>query len=79
MLHLKKFNWTLLITGAADWLSMIILLVYAFHPSLESSLKMIYLFYSLIFSMLGYTAVSSAYQLVLYCRKSRPNRQIILA
>jgi hypothetical protein len=71
MLH-KKPNWAFLMIETADWFSVAVLLLYAFLPSLEDSLELLNFFYGLIFSTLAVSAASNLYQLVLYCRQSRP-------
>jgi hypothetical protein len=73
MLRLKS-DWSLLLVEAADWVSMIVLLVYAYHPSLEYSLGMINLFYGIIFSILTVTTLSTLRKLIVFCRKPQALR-----
>jgi hypothetical protein len=70
-LRLRKFNWSSLVLEASDWLGMVVLLVYSYHPSFESSLKLINLFYSIIFTQLGVSLIACLHQLVVHCRKPR--------
>jgi hypothetical protein len=74
---LKKSNWAFLMVETADWLSIAVLLLYAFLPSLEDSLELINIFYSLIYITLAVSAASSFYQLVVYCRQARPSKAIL--
>jgi hypothetical protein len=74
MLRGKQFDWSLLLVEAADWVSMIVLLVYAYHPSLEYSLGMINLFYGIIFSILTVTTLSTLRKLIVFCRKPQALR-----
>jgi hypothetical protein len=71
MLRLKKFNWSTLVLEASDWLCMVVLLVYSYHPSIESSLRMLNIFHSIIFTQLGVSLIASLHQLVVYCRRPR--------
>jgi hypothetical protein len=70
MIH-QQFNWSFLLLEASDWVSMVVLLVYASQPSIESSLKMINIFHSMIYALLALSLVTSLYQLVVYCSKPR--------
>jgi hypothetical protein len=71
MLHLKKFNRGALLLEAADCLSLIAVLVYAYHPSLEDSLKLVNVFYGMIYSLLAVSLVTTVHQLVVHFRKPR--------
>jgi hypothetical protein len=73
MLRVKKLNWSFLIVETADWISLIVLLVYAAQPSLEDYLSMVNVFYAIIFTLLGATAVTTLFQLIVFCRKPQPN------
>jgi hypothetical protein len=74
MLRLKKFHWPTLLLEASDWLCMVVLLVYSYHPSMESCLRMINIFHSIIFTQLGVSLIASLHQLVVYCRRPRLSR-----
>jgi hypothetical protein len=74
MIRLQRMNWSTLLLEASDWVSMVVLLVYAYEPSSESSLKLINIFYSMIYSLLGVSLVTSLYQLIVFCRKPRQIR-----
>jgi hypothetical protein len=74
---LKKPNWAFFMIETADWLSIAVLLLYAFLPSLDDSLEMINIFYGLIFSTLAVSAASNLYQLIVYCRQARPSKATI--
>jgi hypothetical protein len=74
MLRLQQMSWSTLLLDASDWVSMVVLLVYAYEPSSESSLEMINIFYSMIYSLLAASLVTSLYQLVVFCRKPRQIR-----
>jgi hypothetical protein len=79
MFRLKKFNWSALALDASDWVCMIVLLVYSYHPSIESSLRMINIFHSIIFAQLGVSLIASLHQLVVHCWRPRrsKNRSIL--
>jgi hypothetical protein len=70
MLRLQQLSWSTLLLEASDWLSMVVLLVYAYEPSVESSLKMLNVFYSMNFTLLAVSLVTSLYQLAVYCRSN---------
>jgi hypothetical protein len=74
MLRLKKLNWPFLVVETADWVSLIVLLVYAAQPSIEDALSMVNVFYAIIFTLLGTSVVTTIFQLIIFCRKPRPNR-----
>jgi hypothetical protein len=69
MLRLKQINWSTLLLEASDWLNMVVLLVYAYQPPIESYLRMVAIFYSMIYSLLAVSLVTSIYRLVVFCRK----------
>jgi hypothetical protein len=71
MFRLKEFNLSTLVLEASDWLCMVVLLVYSYYPSIESSLQMINLFYSIFFTQLGLSLIASLHQLVFHYRKPR--------
>jgi hypothetical protein len=74
MLRLEKFSWSTLLLETSDWMSMVVLLVYDYHPSIESSLKMINVFYGMNFALLAVSLLTSLHQLVVHCRKPRQSR-----
>jgi hypothetical protein len=78
MLRLNRFSWSTLLIEAADCLSLIMLLVYAYHPSLEDSLKLLNVFYGLIYSLMTVSLVSTVLQLVVYCRRPRLSKLELL-
>jgi hypothetical protein len=73
MLRLKSLNWSALLFEAADSVSLIVLLVYAYHPSLEDSLELLNIFYGIIYTLLTVSLVTTVYQLAVHCRKPRPS------
>jgi hypothetical protein len=74
LLRQKKFDWSLLLVEAADWASMLVLLVYTYNPSFEHSLGMINLFYGIIFTILIVTTLSTLHQLIVFCSKPKAFR-----
>jgi hypothetical protein len=71
MLRLQQMNWSTLLLEASDWVSMVVLLIYAYEPSIESCLKMVNIFYGINYALLAVSLVTSFYQLVVFCRKPR--------
>jgi hypothetical protein len=61
----------MLVLEASDWLCMVVLLVYCYYPSIESSLQMMHLFYSIFFTQLGVSLIASLHQLVVHYTKPR--------
>jgi hypothetical protein len=74
MLRLKKLNLSTLLFECADCASLTVLLVYAYHPSLEDSLELLTVFYCIIYSLMAVSLVTTVYQLVVHCRKPRQSR-----
>jgi hypothetical protein len=74
MLGPKSIKWSALLVEAADSVSLIGLLVYAYHPSLERSLKLMNIFYSIIYSILTVSLVTTLHQLIAHCRSPRLSR-----
>lgn len=71
MLKVKKFNWGQLMIETVNWVSVGVLLMYAFFPSIEDSLEMIDIFYGLNYSVLSMSAATTLYMLTVYCRTRR--------
>jgi hypothetical protein len=70
-----KSSWTFCIVEASDWLSMTVLLLYAFLPSLEDSLEMVNVFYGLTLITVAVSASTTLYHLIRYCKRSRRMRR----
>jgi hypothetical protein len=71
MFRLKNLQMSVLMVEVADSMCMVGLLVYAFSPTIEDSLKLLNLFHGIIFSLLTVSALTTAYQLIVYCRRPR--------